>query len=168
MRKARVVMITAAACGVVFAAGGATAALATIPSSSGVIHGCYRSASPHTLTVINGTACPSGQTALSWNQKGPAGAGTSFYVVSKTQTIQPGTGPVLDEVGCTDFGVDQATGGGSYVANASSVAPSASGMELDASLPWSNSGFPYGWMGWWTNTDSAPHDVTTTAVCAHG
>ena len=29
----------------------------------------YRTASPHTLTVINGTACPSGQTALSWNQR---------------------------------------------------------------------------------------------------
>lgn len=52
MRKARVIMVAAGACGVIFAAGGATAALASIPSATGVIHGCYRTASPHTLTVI--------------------------------------------------------------------------------------------------------------------
>jgi hypothetical protein len=136
-----------------------------MPWRAGVIHGCYGSTGA--LRVVNATTCPSGQKALSWNQKGatgPAGTTTSFYVVQKTQTIQPGTSPVLDEVGCNDFGVDQATGGGSYVSNASSVSPSASGMELDASAP---SGFPYGWMGWWTNRDTVAHDVITTAVCAH-
>jgi hypothetical protein len=88
-------------------------------------------------------------------------------VVSKEQTIQPGTGPVIDEVGCNNFGVDQATGGSSWLTSGGSVSPSASGMELDASTPWSNSGFPYGWVGWWTNRDTVPHDVTTTAICAH-
>jgi hypothetical protein len=71
MRKARVVMVAAGACGVILAAGGATAALASIPSANGVIHGCYSSTGA--LRVVNATTCPAGQKPLTWNQKGPAG-----------------------------------------------------------------------------------------------
>lgn len=75
MRKARVIMVSAGVCGVIFAAGGATAALADIPDS-GVVHGCYRTTGPHMLSVIDtskGQTCPSGTKALTWNQKGPPG-----------------------------------------------------------------------------------------------
>lgn len=77
MRKVRVVIVAAGACGVILAAGGATAALASIPSSNGVIHGCYSSTGA--LRVVNATTCPKAEKSLSWNQKGPAGpAGPSL------------------------------------------------------------------------------------------
>lgn len=168
MRKARVIMVAAGACGVIVAAGGATAALASIPSANGVIHGCYSSTGA--LRVVNATTCPAGQKTLSWNQKGatgPAGPSTTFYVVSQEDTIQPG-GPTHVQIGCTDFDVDQATGGSSSLTYGGSLnsGPEATSMELDWSGPWSNSGFPFGWGAWWTNHDTVPHDVTTTAICA--
>jgi hypothetical protein len=94
MRKARVVMVTAGACGVILAAGGATAALASIPSAAGVIHGCYRTASPHALTVVNSQTCPSGSTPLSWNQKGPVGppGPTTSYTVAQGGSSVAGVG----------------------------------------------------------------------------
>jgi hypothetical protein len=53
-------------------------ALASIPDSSGVIHGCYRTSNPTkgAVTVIDseaGGTCPSGTVALNWNQTGPQG-----------------------------------------------------------------------------------------------
>lgn len=55
-------------------------ALASIPDSSGVIHGCYapQSDGHHSPLSIIDTAlshgqCPSNQTELSWNQTGPQG-----------------------------------------------------------------------------------------------
>jgi hypothetical protein len=70
----------------VLAAGGgaAYAASASIPDSAGVIHGCFKptsNGSVSTLGVIDtalpGGRCPKGQTALSWNQTGPAGPSTA-------------------------------------------------------------------------------------------
>jgi hypothetical protein len=60
--------------GLVLGAGGL--AWASIPSPSGQIQGCYKNTSPHTLQVIDTAKvakCPSGTTALAWNQSGPAG-----------------------------------------------------------------------------------------------
>jgi hypothetical protein len=55
----------------------AYAAIAGPIDSSGVIHGCYTtkaSSGSHPLVLQDvGTACPSGDTAIKWNQKGPAG-----------------------------------------------------------------------------------------------
>jgi Collagen triple helix repeat (20 copies) len=52
---------------------GAGIAYATIPDSSGVIHGCY-SAKNGSLRVIDSSAkCTSGELALNWNQQGPKG-----------------------------------------------------------------------------------------------
>ena len=52
-------------------------AAAAGPVSSGVIHGCYTtkaSNGSHTLVLQDvGTTCPAGDTAIKWNQKGPAG-----------------------------------------------------------------------------------------------
>jgi hypothetical protein len=59
---------------------GGTAAYAVTSSpidSSGVIHGCYTSTATngsHKIVLQDvGTSCPSGTTAIKWNQKGPAG-----------------------------------------------------------------------------------------------
>ena len=53
---------------------GASIALATIPDSSGVIHGCYTK-STGTIRVIDNsvTNCKSGETSLQWNVQGRQG-----------------------------------------------------------------------------------------------
>jgi hypothetical protein len=67
--------LVAASVGVaaVFAFGGV--ALATIPSSSGVISGCYAK-KDGSLRVVDASAaaCKTGEAALSWNQTGPQGS----------------------------------------------------------------------------------------------
>ena len=59
---------------VVVALTAAGVAFATIPDSSGVIHGCYTK-SGGSLRVIDAsvTSCKSGETELDWNVQGPAG-----------------------------------------------------------------------------------------------
>lgn len=59
----------------------ATAAMTSRPGpvdSSGVIHGCWTNRDIHGSHVLTlqdaGTKCPQGTTAISWNQKGPAGS----------------------------------------------------------------------------------------------
>ena len=75
-------IIIAGAVTLVLAAGSgiATAAVISSPSpvdSSGVIHGCWRNAAlkgSHFFVLQNaGTSCPKGTTAISWNERGPAG-----------------------------------------------------------------------------------------------
>lgn len=75
-RLRTVVIGTGAALALV--AGGSVAYAATAgPVGSGVIHGCYTTnatGGSHALVLQNvGTACPAGDTAIKWNQKGPAG-----------------------------------------------------------------------------------------------
>lgn len=56
----------------------AGAAIAASPVSNGVINGCYTakaSSGSHALVLQDsGTSCPHGDKAITWNQKGPAGA----------------------------------------------------------------------------------------------
>jgi hypothetical protein len=62
--------------GVVFGAiiaGGIGIAYASVPDSKGVIHGCYNPTNNYTLRVLDTAktaTCPTGQTALNWNQNG--------------------------------------------------------------------------------------------------
>jgi hypothetical protein len=68
--KKQVVLLAAL---LVIATGAVT--FASIPSASGVIHGCYRR-SDGQLRVINrdlGRTCRAGEKALSWKQRGPRG-----------------------------------------------------------------------------------------------
>ena len=70
----RPAVVALAIVGTLVVAGGI--AYATIPDSSGVIHGCYQK-NQGTLRVIDaGTAqtCSSSETALNWSQTGPQGA----------------------------------------------------------------------------------------------
>jgi hypothetical protein len=63
-------------------------AYASIPGPDGVIHGCYKTSGGNQGSVIvvdSAASCPSGYTALNWNQAGPAGVdgtdGVSGYEV---------------------------------------------------------------------------------------
>jgi hypothetical protein len=57
--------------------GGVGFAFASIPDGGGVVHGCYQNkGKAHALKVIDSSVsagCPSGYTALNWNQTGPQG-----------------------------------------------------------------------------------------------
>lgn len=65
-------------------------AYATIPDSSGVIHGCY---GPNGLLRViddSSTACGSNEKSLTWNQtgpQGPAGTAVAFAAVSAGGTV---------------------------------------------------------------------------------
>ena len=65
-------------------------ALASIPDSSGVIHGC-RSKTTGVLRVIDsdaGQRCLAGEAELTWNQQGPPGpAGTGRELVERSVSI---------------------------------------------------------------------------------
>jgi hypothetical protein len=55
---------------------GAGIAYASIPGPDGVIHGCYKNSTPAQgalIAVDSAASCPSGYTALNWNQTGPQG-----------------------------------------------------------------------------------------------
>jgi ABC-type transport system substrate-binding protein len=98
MRK-RILLIASIAAALLFGAGVTWAA---IPSSDGVIHGCYRTSNPAvgSLIVIDaeaGQACPSGTAPLNWNQtgpQGPAGADgfTGYEVLTQHVDLQPFAG----------------------------------------------------------------------------
>lgn len=50
-------------------------AFANIPDSAGVIHGCYKNATGGLRVIDSATdTCRPNETAISWNQVGPAGA----------------------------------------------------------------------------------------------
>src|SRR5689334_6444701 len=49
-------------------------AYASIPGQDGVIHGCYVNRTGALSVIDSAKKCPSGSTALNWNQQGPKGA----------------------------------------------------------------------------------------------
>lgn len=75
--RLRTIMIATGATIALIGTGTAYAAVAGPIDSSGVIHGCYypaTTAGSHKIVLQNtGTTCPSGTTAIKWNQTGPAG-----------------------------------------------------------------------------------------------
>ena len=78
MNVRRVIITGATALALVAGGTAAGAAIASGPvSSSGVIDGCYTNAEVNGSHVFvlqdQGTACPKGTTAVSWNQTGPVG-----------------------------------------------------------------------------------------------
>jgi hypothetical protein len=110
-------------------------AYASIPASGGTIDGCYKTSNPGqgALIVIDSSAtCPSGTTALNWNQTGPQGpagpSGVSGYVVEhQTFTVYgvgvSGTGLNTD-VFCPSG--DSVLGGGYDVYSAPNISVVAS------------------------------------------
>jgi hypothetical protein len=49
-------------------------AFATIPDSSGTIHGCFQKANGNLRVVESATDCRSSEIAISWNSQGPPGS----------------------------------------------------------------------------------------------
>jgi hypothetical protein len=63
-------------------------AAASIPDSSGVIHGCYKTNNPNRGQVVvidtdAGQTCSSGYTTLNWNKSASAG----YEIVSNVQSV---------------------------------------------------------------------------------
>lgn len=81
---------------VMIAISGLGYALATIPDSNGVIHGCYIPSQNNKVRVIDtdaGQRCRSGQIPLNWNQTGPPGAdGTPEAIFAGYYNAQPNLG----------------------------------------------------------------------------
>jgi hypothetical protein len=72
MSKKTMLMLVAAALVVALGAGVATA---TIPDSSGTIHGCYKKANGN-LTIVDtgkGATCQASEAAVTWSQQGAQG-----------------------------------------------------------------------------------------------
>jgi hypothetical protein len=110
---AAVVLVVAAA---------STVALASIPDSSGVIHGC-RNKATGVLRVINsdaGQQCLPTEAELTWNQQGPPGpAGTGRELVERSESIDttpPGSdGLQINEVVQCPAGKAAVNGGYRFV-----------------------------------------------------
>jgi hypothetical protein len=142
---------------VLVAAGGLAGqtALAAIPDSSGVIHGCYSPSRNGSLRVIDTEAnqkCKATEVGLTWNQAGPQGdpGVLGFYVRSATADTAL-SGSIRINAAC-DPG-DAATGGGYELA-------STTGIVVKASKP----DPPDGWVLEANNTD--PNTVTVFVACA--
>lgn len=63
-----------------------SSAFASVPAGDGTINGCYRATGvmKGDLVIIDSTdTCPSGYTALNWNQTGPAGL-SGYEIVTNT------------------------------------------------------------------------------------
>jgi hypothetical protein len=89
-------LLAAGAAMLLVGAGGgiAMAAMTSKPSpidSSGVIHGCWTKRDINGTHVFMlqdaGTKCPGGTTAISWNQKGPAGPPGSPGAAGRSQAV---------------------------------------------------------------------------------
>jgi hypothetical protein len=111
LSKTRVRVAVVAAGVVILVVSAVGVAAASIPDSSGLVHGCYKSTAAtngtHSLAVIDAaktSACPSGYKSLKWNVNGPNGY--------STQTSGTHLNDTLTQVGSLTLGA------GSYVINA--------------------------------------------------
>jgi hypothetical protein len=122
--------------------GGAATALAANPSpenSSGVITGCYTTGEvngSHALVLQDeGTNCPKGTTAVTWNQTGPAGqAGTNGSNGTDGSSVVTSAGVPASACNLGDTDVDLATGE-VYTCVAGSIASAGSGAGAGKAGP---------------------------------
>src|SRR5690242_1182955 len=87
-------------------AGGVGVAYAAIPDAGGVVHACYQNvSSPNKpvklLNTSQRTTCPSGWSAVSWNQAGQPGTALGYAHVSGT------SGAVSDALNVTSSQVSR-------------------------------------------------------------
>lgn len=96
----RAVLVAGAASVLLVGGGAAGAAIASGPVTSGVVHSCYvtraTATGGHALVLQNaGARCPRGTTALTWNQRGPAGPGLlAWAYVNANGTVARSSGNV--------------------------------------------------------------------------
>lgn len=103
-------LVITAAVAVAIVISGTAIAYASIPDSSGVIHGCYtvKGGALRVIDTAKGQTCTTGQHSLQWNQTGPKGAagppgpaGVSGFSVARC-TVEDASGPLV---------VDSSSGG---------------------------------------------------------
>ena len=177
MRKSLVVASVAVAA-IGLSGLGVGIASAAIPDSSGVIHGCYKPNANGSLSVLgvvdtalSGGHCPGGQTALTWNQTGPAGATGPQGPVGATG-VQGPQGPA----GISDLKVETFTGLPSSGATVVSCPADYSAIGGGATEQWAGSPVPMfengptadgtGWQVAWVNEFSQPGTITSVTVTA--
>lgn len=117
--KKRFLIIAAIAAAMLSVAG---VALASIPDSSGVIHGCYATKSG-ALNVIDtdaGQTCAKGTTGLNWNQTGPQGPQGPAGPAGATGPAGPST---AGTAGLDVIMVTQSPGGTSTSVGTTAVCP---------------------------------------------
>jgi hypothetical protein len=106
-------IVVAGATTLLLAAGSSVAAAAVMSdpspvSSSGVIDGCWTKAEIHGSHVIvlqdQGTACPKGTTAISWNESGPPGPAGPAGPAGPSGPAGAAGSDVLTYGGVSDYG----------------------------------------------------------------
>jgi hypothetical protein len=147
----------------------AGAAYATIPDAQGVIHACYDNQSGQVRIVDTAPnplpkGCGAKESAISWNQTGPAGpAGVlGFYTVQKGVDV-PAHEHDFESLDC-DPG-DRATGGG-YAVDPNHledvrVADSGPTNELVGGKL-----VPFAWLFAFVNSSDSPTTVQFSVICA--
>ena len=134
-------LIITAAVAVAIAVSGGAIAYASIPDSSGVIHGCYtvNGGALRVIDTAKGQTCATGQHSLNWNQKGPKGAagppgpaGVSGYGVARCTLAEDGTTGNFF-VASSSGGTCSVTGGIPNVSHALLVCPTG-----DNAISWSS------------------------------
>lgn len=116
---------------IILALGVGVIAYASIPGPDGVIHACYKNNNPAqgAIIAIDHTAsCPSGYTALNWNQTGPQGP----------VGPQGATGPQGPAGQDGVSGYEQVT-------QTALAQPNATGIEMEATCPVGKKPIAAGW-----------------------
>ncbi len=125
-------------------------AYASIPGPDGTIHGCYKTSNPAQGAVIvvdSAASCPSGYTALNWNQPGPSQELYGPYEVRLTFDV-PNDGLMHDSFfQCSPQGVDAITGVAAYTYDTTSpqdIHSYGPGVRLDPNTAgWAVAGHVY-------------------------
>lgn len=145
-------------------------AVASIPDSSGVIHGCRKN-SDGSVRVIDsdaGQTCAHGWTALNWSQTGPRGpAGPASLAVLDVAMAQP----VFVEPGSSNQGNQACPSQGGYIAIGGGVdADAVANPDLDqlSAGVSSGGGVNLVWSVRMHNHGTVTHSFTVHAFCVIG
>ncbi|HEY5987260.1 MAG TPA: hypothetical protein VIV12_12935 [Streptosporangiaceae bacterium] len=146
-------------------------AYASIPGPDGVIHACYKTSNPAQgalIAIDSAASCPSGYTALNWNQtgpqgpagpqgpQGPAGVNGVSGLEIVTHGVQVAGGGQL-----TDVTVQCPTG---KVAIAGGFGMNDANTSVNASLPQQSVNNP-GWVIEVRNNNAFAVPVSVQAIC---
>lgn len=125
-----------------------------------LIHACYNNSSGTIKLVNTGEPCHHNETAIQWNQTGPAGpSGLSGYEQKSNKVVLAAGATVQVSVKCSAG--KKVLGGGfdietpTFVKVFSSEASDGAGNFINN-----------GWNVMATNTDTNPRQVTVSAICA--
>jgi hypothetical protein len=153
-------------------------AYASIPGPDGVIHGCYKTSNPAQGALIAidfAASCPSGYTALNWNQTGlqgptgpqgetgpvgPAGGLNGYEFITQPITIDAFRGSTFYAY-CSDVS-KRVLGGGT-----SARTGKFGDLDVEASYPINGDGVELsGWAVWIYNSNTTARQPTLYATCA--